>query len=202
MPQGARRLRPAAAGAAQPDPQCRTGDAIRGRAPSCDRGPPQRRIEPVELPVTDSGHGIDAANLSRIFDPFFTTRDVGEGTGLGLSICYGIVRDHGGQITVREPRPAGDDVQGRAAGVPRRACSRRAARCWWRIPNRPSANSSPRRCAAGAIGRCPRRRCRRRSTFTRRPALQLAIVDRTMLAIGSRRVADAARRPTSAAGCR
>ena len=54
----------------------------------------------VELFIKDTGHGIDRANLSRIFDPFFTTRDVGEGTGLGLSICYGIVRDHGGQITV------------------------------------------------------------------------------------------------------
>jgi two-component system NtrC family sensor kinase len=54
----------------------------------------------VELYVSDSGHGIDTANLSRIFDPFFTTRDVGEGTGLGLSICYGIVRDHGGHIRV------------------------------------------------------------------------------------------------------
>jgi signal transduction histidine kinase/DNA-binding response OmpR family regulator len=54
----------------------------------------------VELFISDTGHGIDRVNLSRIFDPFFTTRDVGEGTGLGLSICYGIVRDHGGQIGV------------------------------------------------------------------------------------------------------
>lgn len=54
----------------------------------------------VELYLSDTGHGIDEATLSRVFDPFFTTREVGEGTGLGLSICYGIVRDHGGQISV------------------------------------------------------------------------------------------------------
>ncbi len=54
----------------------------------------------VECYVGDTGQGIEPANLSRVFDPFFTTRDVGEGTGLGLSICYGIVRDHGGQIQV------------------------------------------------------------------------------------------------------
>jgi two-component system NtrC family sensor kinase len=54
----------------------------------------------VEISVSDTGHGIDQTNLSRIFDPFFTTREVGEGTGLGLSICYGIIRDHGGEIAV------------------------------------------------------------------------------------------------------
>jgi two-component system NtrC family sensor kinase len=74
------------------------------------RGRPVRRLvvgarldQPaaaVELYVSDTGHGIEHTNLSKIFDPFFTTRDVGEGTGLGLSICYGIVRDHGGQISV------------------------------------------------------------------------------------------------------
>jgi two-component system NtrC family sensor kinase len=52
------------------------------------------------ITVSDTGHGIDVANMARVFDPFFTTRGVGEGTGLGLSIVYGIVRDHGGQIWV------------------------------------------------------------------------------------------------------
>jgi hypothetical protein len=54
----------------------------------------------VEIAVTDSGHGIDPSHLTHVFDPFFTTRDVGEGTGLGLSVCYGIARDHGGEIRV------------------------------------------------------------------------------------------------------
>ncbi len=51
----------------------------------------------VEISFRDNGTGI--ADPERIFDPFFTTKDVGKGTGLGLSICYGIVREHGGEIT-------------------------------------------------------------------------------------------------------
>jgi two-component system NtrC family sensor kinase len=50
----------------------------------------------VEISFRDNGHGI--AQPDRVFDPFFTTKEVGKGTGLGLSICYGIVREHGGEI--------------------------------------------------------------------------------------------------------
>ena len=48
-------------------------------------------------------------DLLRVFDPFFTTREVGQGTGLGLSVCYGIVREHGGQI-VATNAPGGGAV--------------------------------------------------------------------------------------------
>jgi PAS domain S-box-containing protein len=50
----------------------------------------------VEVAFRDNGHGISQPD--RVFDPFFTTKQVGEGTGLGLSICYGIVKEHGGEI--------------------------------------------------------------------------------------------------------
>ncbi|HAR95364.1 MAG TPA: hypothetical protein DCR97_05300 [Deltaproteobacteria bacterium] len=52
------------------------------------------------ISVIDNGAGIDEAIQKKIFEPFFTTKDVGKGTGLGLSIVYGIVKQHGGYITV------------------------------------------------------------------------------------------------------
>ena len=50
----------------------------------------------AEVSFRDNGIGI--THPDKIFDPFFTTKEVGKGTGLGLSICYGILREHGGEI--------------------------------------------------------------------------------------------------------
>ncbi len=54
----------------------------------------------IKLRISDTGHGMEKAILDRIFDPFFTTKEPGEGTGMGLAVVMGIIKSHGGIITV------------------------------------------------------------------------------------------------------
>lgn len=59
----------------------------------------------IVLRFIDSGAGFPS--LDRVFDPFFTTKAIGKGTGLGLSLCYGIVKEHGGEIYAGNLKPSG-----------------------------------------------------------------------------------------------
>jgi two-component system NtrC family sensor kinase len=80
------------------------------------------------LEVEDTGPGIPQAILARIFDPFFTTKAAGVGTGLGLAIVLSVVREHGGQVRVKNSAhggaifqielPAAEEVPQEKEGVP------------------------------------------------------------------------------------
>lgn len=75
-------------------------DALEGSNEKWIRLSSERRQDEIVVTIEDSGPGVPDGLEHRIFDPFFTTKDVGKGTGLGLSITYGIVKEHGGDISV------------------------------------------------------------------------------------------------------
>jgi signal transduction histidine kinase len=66
----------------------------------------QREGGRVVVEVADRGPGVAEADRERVFEPFFSTKD---STGLGLSVCHSIVREHGGDLTVRS-RPGGGAI--------------------------------------------------------------------------------------------
>ena len=61
------------------------------------------------LKISDTGKGIKKKHMKMIFDPFFTTKGK-EGTGLGLSVSYGIIKRHGGDITIESDINVGSTV--------------------------------------------------------------------------------------------
>jgi len=67
----------------------------------------KRWLDGVAVSVTDSGPGIPDEIAGRVFEPFFTTKPEGKGTGLGLSICQGILKEHGGRLTLEAKPGAG-----------------------------------------------------------------------------------------------
>jgi two-component system NtrC family sensor kinase len=61
----------------------------------------------IRIELANDGPPIPTSHLSRIFDPLFTTKAPGKGTGLGLSICYGIVKEHGGILSIENATEQG-----------------------------------------------------------------------------------------------
>lgn len=72
--------------------EVKPGDALAGQ--DLRPGKYQRLV------VGDTGCGMGKATLERIFEPYFTTKEQGKGTGIGLSLVHGIVKGHGGDISV------------------------------------------------------------------------------------------------------
>jgi PAS domain S-box-containing protein len=67
----------------------------------------KKPFKKVYIEISDTGCGISKEHLSKIFDPFFTTKETGKGTGLGLSTSYGIIKENGGKISIKQTSPRG-----------------------------------------------------------------------------------------------
>jgi two-component system NtrC family sensor kinase len=95
----------------RPSGQPREGETTPPAPPAQRPGPHRLRVSlhhqdgRVCAEFQDNGPGI--REPSKVFDPFYTTKSVGKGTGLGLSICYGIVKEHGGEISAHNAPEGG-----------------------------------------------------------------------------------------------
>jgi len=65
----------------------------------------------ILLTVKDTGTGIRPDIMDRIFEPFFTTKETGKGSGMGLAVVHGIMKSHGGCITVHSEPGKGSEFR-------------------------------------------------------------------------------------------
>lgn len=79
----------------------------------------------LRITFQDSGCGIEPQDLNRVFEPFFTTRPAGEGAGMGLAMVHGIVRAHGGAITVNSVKGQGTTFQAFFPTIPQQTITER-----------------------------------------------------------------------------
>ena len=64
----------------------------------------------MAIALSDTGHGLEEAELLNVFDPFYSTKEVGKGTGLGLSMVYGFAKQSGGKVVVSSECGVGTTV--------------------------------------------------------------------------------------------
>jgi PAS domain S-box-containing protein len=86
--------------------------SLENTGPESPAGHPDRKEgRQILLTVKDTGSGIRPEIMDRIFEPFFTTKETGKGSGMGLAVVHGIVRSHGGSITVRSKPGRGSEFR-------------------------------------------------------------------------------------------
>jgi len=86
-------------------------DAMKNAQPRQLRFSVAELDDKIALKVADTGQGIKPEHLNHIFDPFFTTKSAERGTGLGLSVCLSILKQHGGEISVKSQWNVGSEFE-------------------------------------------------------------------------------------------
>lgn len=67
-----------------------------------------KKLEEIEITISDTGPGIPPKLKDQIFKPFITTKE--KGTGLGLSICSNLIKKLNGKIEITQKDEIGTTV--------------------------------------------------------------------------------------------